>query len=344
MQRLVICLFLLAVVAVGNILSSGSAPDDSVPSGTNSEARHPGKEPRQRTFELSYGGTLTGLPTGATVRVWLPIPQSDQHQTVRSLSTSIPATGLKSEDARYGNRILYFTSKAPSTGLLAFNTSYEIRRREVRGLADSRNGAALTAKQRALFLAANHKVPVEGKQLKLLTNTSFGTEPMSVARTLYERVDEHVKYDKSQPGYGNGDVGWVCDSRTGNCTDFHSLFISWARSKKLPARFEIGFPLPPERGEGSIGGYHCWAMFHTDDKGWVPVDISEADKHPELKAYYFGNLTENRVAFSVGRDIVLEPKQAGPPLNYFVYPYVEVDGEPLSRDQIKLRFAFRDTP
>ncbi|VAW13423.1 hypothetical protein MNBD_BACTEROID05-565, partial [hydrothermal vent metagenome] len=27
-----------------------------------------------------------------------------------------------------------------------------------------------------------------------------------------------------------------------------------------------------------------------------------------------------------GRDIVLNPKQSGDPLNYFVYPYAEVDG------------------
>ena len=27
--------------------------------------------------------------------------------------------------------------------------------------------------------------------------------------------------------------------------------------------------------------------------------------------------------------MVLTPKQAGPPLNYFVYPYAEADGQPL---------------
>ena len=36
-----------------------------------------------------------------------------------------------------------------------------------------------------------------------------------------------------------GDVLWVCDSRFGNCTDFHSLFISWARAKGLPQRAVI---------------------------------------------------------------------------------------------------------
>ena len=83
-------------------------------------------------------------------------------------------------------------------------------------------------------------------------------------------------------------------------------------------------------------------MFHTNEKGWVPVDISEADKHPQLKEYYFGNLTENRVTFITGRDIELVPKQDGNPLNFFVYPYVEVDGKPWPKESVKLSFAYAD--
>jgi len=63
-------------------------------------------------------------------------------------------------------------------------------------------------------------------------------------------------------------------------------------------------------------------------KGWIPVDISEANKNPSLRDYYFGNLTENRVGFTVGRDLTLVPKQDGSALNFFVYPYVEIDGKP----------------
>jgi len=122
----------------------------------------------------------------------------------------------------------------------------------------------------------------------------------------------------------------------------HSLFISLARSNSIPARFEIGFPLPSDKTEGAIGGYHCWAWFFADGKGWAPVDISEADKHPELKDYYFGKLTVDRVAFSTGRDIELVPKSASESLNYFVYPHVEVDGKVWPKDKISLKFSFKN--
>ena len=298
--------------------------------------------PKSRTFRLDYGAMLNELPHGSMVRVWLPVPQSDDHQKVKVLQPILPAEGKTATEPTYGNKILYFETKGPSSGSLAFTTSYMVRRNEFRGLIGEGGKIKLTHEQRKLFLSANKKVPLAGKHLGLLDGVKFSNEPLAIARTLYDRVDDHVRYDKSKPGYGNGDVLWVCDSRFGNCTDFHSLFISWVRAKGLPARFEIGLSVPPQRGEGTIGGYHCWALFHSNEKGWVPVDISEADQQPQMKEYYFGNLTEDRVTFTTGRDIELVPKQDGAPLNFFVYPYVEVDGAPWPKENVKLSITYAD--
>ena len=139
-----------------------------------------------------------------------------------------------------------------------------------------------------------------------------------------------------------GDVAILCGfatARHGNCTDFHSLFISLARAEGIPARFEIGFPVPPGQ-EGTIPGYHCWAEFFVAGLGWVPVDISEAWKDPKKHDYFFGTLDANRVQFTTGRDVTLQPKQDGDPLNYFIYPYVEVDGKPL--ENVEKRFSYRE--
>ena len=298
--------------------------------------------PKSRTFHINYGATLDKLPTGSHVRVWLPVPQSNDHQKITVLKSQLPAAGQTTIEPTYGNKILYFEIKAPSSGSLEFTTSYLVCRHEVRALKAKSVQKELTDEQRNLFLASNKKVPVAGRQLDLLNGVTFSSDPLSLARTLYDRVDDHVQYDKSRPGYGNGDVLWVCDSRFGNCTDFHSLFISWSRAKGLPTRFEIGFPLPPQKGAGTIGGYHCWALFYINEKGWVPVDISEADKHPQMKEYFFGNLTEDRITLTTGRDIELVPKQDGNPLNYFVYPYIEVNGKPWSRENIEPEFSYAD--
>jgi len=75
--------------------------------------------------------------------------------------------------------------------------------------------------------------------------------------------------------------------------------------------------------------------------GWIPIDISEASKHPEKHDYFFGAHDANRIQFSVGRDLTLSPKQDRSPRNFFVYPYVESDGQEFP--DISNAFSFRDT-
>ena len=155
---------------------------------------------------------------------------------------------------------------------------------------------------------------------------------------LFDLVARHMKYDKSRPGYGNGDALWACGSRFGNCTDFHSLFISLARASALPARFEIGFSIPTEPGEHHIAGYHCWAYFLANGQ-WIPVDISDYDKKSGSLDEFFGKLSADRVAFTTGRDLILEPAQNGEPLNFFIYPHVEVNSQVWPRDRVVTEFT-----
>jgi len=70
------------------------------------------------------------------------------------------------------------------------------------------------------------------------------------------------------------------------------------------------------------------------------VDISEAWKDKSKKDYFFGAHDVNRVQFSTGRDLELTPRQAGEPLNYFVYPYVEVEGKKF--ENVSNEFSFAD--
>jgi hypothetical protein len=86
-----------------------------------------------------------------------------------------------------------------------------------------------------------------------------------------------------------------------------------------------------------VDGYHCWARFIHDGR-WLAVDISEADKHPDERDQYFGRLEADRMHFTTGRDLILEPKQQGGPVNFLICPYVE-SGGPVDVEFAK-RFRF----
>ena len=312
------------------LLAAGAALRASRPSGP---------EPA-RTFSLRYETVLENVPPDTRVaRIWIPEASSDPAQTVVVENVEGPVPPVETRDPEYGNRILYAEVPNPGTRPVRFTVSYRVTRREYAGRGDGA-GAANTAPI-SRFLRPDRLVPTAGRIKELADEISRGKHsPEEVARALYDWVFRTLRYDKSGTGWGRGDAVWACDAKHGNCTDFHSLFIALMRAEGIPARFEIGFPLPAAASQGEIPGYHCWAEFHLDGRGWIPVDISEAWKAADKHDFFFGHLDTNRVQFTIGRDITLSPRQQGAPLNYFVYPYAELDGKPFSAISAKL--SFRD--
>ena len=300
---------------------------------------------RQRTFEFTY---QVHVPASAEVkgenRLWLPLPQTDVHQSIRKLSIESPVSHRVSKEREYGNSYAVF-DPTPEQAAAGFNVAmrFEVTRREyVRDLKTA-NAKEAQAKDAMLkrYLEPDKLVPLNATIAELArTKTAGATEPVEKARRIYDYVASTMRYDKSGEGWGRGDAMWACDSKRGNCTDFHSVLIGMMRSSGIPARFEIGFPLPEGKSQGDIPGYHCWAEFYVQGIGWVPVDASEASKNPAKRDYFFGAVDVNRVMFTYGRDIRLSSQQKGKALNYFIYPYAESNGQPVKG--LTTHFAFRD--
>ena len=299
---------------------------------------------QSRHFTFHYGFTVRNVEPGQKVQVWFPEARSDEFQTVKVLSIRSDLPLKKTHERRYGDAAFYAIAPQAAKSEYAFDVEYDVLRRERVGLP--REGAPprllkASARETQQYLGPDKLVPVNGKLADIAAEQVKGqTTTLGKARALYDYVFNTMRYDKSGTGWGRGDAEWACDSKRGNCTDFHSVFISMARSQGVPARFSIGFPLPAGKSSGEIAGYHCWAEFYDSRYGWVPVDISEAWKDKTKKDYFFGAHDDNRVQFSTGRDLVLDPPQSGEPLNYFVYPYVEVDGK--KHEDVTTRFSFAD--
>lgn len=297
-----------------------------------------------RHFTFHYGFTVKGVAAGQKVQVWIPAAHSDDFQEVKVVSTTGDLPLKKNREPKYGNEIYYAEASKVAKPELHFEVVYDVVRHEriVLGRAIPRLAEVKLDKKIAKRdLAPDALVPVTGLPAELAAKVAADKKtPLEKARAIYDYVFDHMSYDKSGTGWGRGDTLYACDAKKGNCTDFHSLFISMARSQGIPARFEIGFPLPEDKTSGEIAGYHCWAEFFEPEHGWVPVDISEAWKHQEKRDYFFGAHDDNRIEFTIGRDLKLNPAQDGAALNYFVYPYVEVDGK--KYENVSLAFSFAD--
>ncbi len=300
-----------------------------------------------RHFTFHYSFTVKNVSAGERLRVWIPVAHSDAFQEVKILSKGGDLALKEVRQPEYGNEVLYAGTSKADKSEYKFSVDYDVVRREHVVLVNGKLGNGTHAEKAprmelTRFLEADRLVPVTGVPAQLAEEQTKGANtPLEKAKDIYEYVFRTMKYDKTGEGWGHGDTLWACDSKHGNCTDFHSVFISMARAEKIPARFQIGFPLPADKHSAEIPGYHCWAEFYTGATGWVPVDISEAWKHPEKHDYFFGAHDVNRVQFTQGRDLKLKPAQDGAPLNYFVYPYVEMGGN--EYPNVSIAFSFADT-
>ncbi len=252
-------------------------------------------------------------------RIWLPIAQSVRFQEVSLLRLEAPGKQQMIRDEVYGNQALVLELRPEHSGQI-IKIEYQVSRLEKSPyLEDEAN--------LGLYMEETPLLPIGGRFdtiAQQVIREREATGPLMQARALYDYVVDNVRYAK-QGKYGTADANFACDAKSGNCTEFHSLFISLARTAGIPARFAVGAAIPSERNDGGIDGYHCWAEFYAEGKWW-PVDISEANKYSNLATYYFGHHPANRIELSKGRNIAFSPGPVSGPMAFFAYPVLEVNG------------------
>lgn len=292
----------------------------------------------EREVEGTYVATLDEIPAGLErISVWIPLPSSGRDQTVDAIRIESRWTWREVEEKTFGNRYLHAEIENPPR-TIEVRVPFRASRRAVSFADLAAEGGALDEAGR--YLEADRLVTLSDRVRSLAADVTEGKSgTVEKARAIYDHVLATMRYDKTIPGWGEGDTERACDIRAGNCTDFHSLFLSLARAEGIPTRFVIGFPLPAE-DSGTVSGYHCWAEFWVEGKGWVPVDASDAWKSTDsgMKAFLFGNLPADRVQFTIGRDLILSPATAEP-LNYFIYPYGEANAQRVGVPSIRLEVA-----
>ncbi len=288
-------------------------------------------------YEFEYRVDLSSIDSrdGQRGRLWIPMPADTRDQQVLSVVVESPLPHREQRDP-LGNRIATIDWEGPAPqGEIVFR--YTVERMPSSGIPVDAVSAPYDAPDR--YLQPTKKIPLDGVIAQLGAQEARGeASDAAKIRAFYDYVYANIRYAKNGTGWGQGDAIWACTERYGNCTDFHFLLMGMARSQGIPARFMIGFPIPHDRTEADIAGYHCWAQAWDPARGWLPMDASEAWKSKQADAF-FGKLPNDRIVFTVGRDLILNPAQRGGPLNYFIYPYAEVAGQPV--EGIRKSFHFR---
>ncbi len=318
---------------------------------------------RHASFEMR-NEVKVKVPDGAQrVRVWMALPQEEDAQQVSNMRIEAPYPWRIGRDSE-GSRVLYLEAQHPQEKDFSVVTTFAVTRWEVRHSVDPGRARPISDVDRARFaeyLQANKYVVIDD-EIRRLADQIVGGEnnPVLAARKLYDWVLANVDYWVKDPEHKKaspvGSTTYCLTFRTGNCTDFESLWASLARAKGIPTQIVYGSFLKPElRDRDEDQSYHCWAMFYAPGLGWVPHDVAVADLYkadipitptnarlvrlttpdgtfgadPAKVSYFFGNLDDRRVVWSHNRDLTMDPKQDGDPVNALPKAYIEVDGKVL---------------
>jgi transglutaminase-like putative cysteine protease len=321
----------------------------------------PADEPRHASFHVTHAFTVK-VPQGTKlVRIWFAVPQEDGYSAVRNLTVSAGRPARYAADS-WSNQVGYLEVQKPGPDPIKIREEFDLTRAEIVNRVDPAGTRPLTPAERTAleryFLPTTHVVVND--QVRKLAGGIVGEErnPVRVARKIYDWTLQNVDYWVKDPDHLKaspvGSTEYCLRTKTGNCTDFHSLFASLAMASGLPTRMVYGSLLKPTlNGVAVDASYHCWIQFYAPRYGWVPLDVSLANIYgkefplseknkklvelttstgyhgldPSKVDYYFGSLDERRVVWSVGRDLMLQPPQEDGPVNALAKMYVEVDGK-----------------
>lgn len=260
------------------------------------------------------------------INIWTPIPPDDSEQKISGLSVKSRMQYKMTEDTSNKNRMFFF-----STDKLTAGETITMKYTMVRKTADVVEDRDERPER--------HLEPSEWERwddkIARYVDELVGKEsdPVRIGRKIYDALIDSLNYVHEACGRGVSTL--MFEEKIGRCDEFHALFRSMMMYKKIPVKWEQGIALPypsviKKSGEVEADciNAHSWIKFHIGDNKWMPVDLSEAKRRPDLRDFYFGRLAANRIKMSNGRGITLNPPQKSP-MNTFPYAYAEADGIPL---------------
>jgi transglutaminase-like putative cysteine protease len=286
---------------------------------------------------------LSDHDTGKDVQLWIPYPVADEHQNI----SNVKIAGDYDEAAVYTDR----TFKTPmlyarwgngnKSRKLTF--SFDVKRQEIITRDFPATEAAWDPADYALYLAPTRLGPIDGEVKNIAEKIAAGqTTVLGKAKAIYDWTCENTYRNPETRGCGLGDVYKLLKEPGGKCADISSIFVALARAAGVPAREVFGLRQGKKPVQDISKWQHCWAEFYLPGNGWVSVDPADVRKMmlkqnlklsdsrtKEYRAYFWGGIDPYRIKLGEGRDLTLNPPQAGDPINYLMYPFAQVGDKTL---------------
>lgn len=303
----------------------------------------------EKVADFSYDINLSGSEyeqDGNTARIWVPLPQSDDYQTISDVKVTAENASVNEAKEVAGNKYQYIEF-APET-VAADRTatvSFHVVRKAIDSTKMSEFGD-VPADIKADYVDATFETMGSDSDIEYIKKKAEEIVKNAGATTIEEKAKAIYDWEinnlyrregdngETEDGYlfggcGRGEVYQVlAKTHGGKCTDLNSTYVALCRSVGVPAREKFGIRL--DNSGSNKGKQHCRAEFYLPGTGWVEADpadalktlrskglvygvktikdMNAADVEAAMKAYWGAN-NNDWVKLAVGRDITLDPAQ-----------------------------------
>jgi len=262
----------------------------------------------KKTYTLSYSAEIqverAELPNA--FYIWMPRPALSASQR----NVSLLSRSSEPFVDNYRGTSLFQYHDIPSGTKLVVTLSYETDVYAVE--TNIRNTAVVRLNRPSPMGAAvslpSALIPSEDQAVRTQVRTIIGNErlPFPKAQRIYNWLVSTVKIQShfmSNNASGT-DVLKTLEDKIADSFSASLLFCALARAAEIPVQPVAGV-IVNRMGKAAK---HYWAEFWLDGFGWIPVDPAlgagappfDFDLREDHESYYFGNMDNQRIAFSRG--------------------------------------------
>lgn len=262
--------------------------------------------PRRVRVTQSLTVDADAVPTGQTVRAWIPYPRAlpGQQEDIRYIE-SVPARHRIAPESTM-QRTAYFEKVAQAKKPTTFSITYELTLyAQYHAIDADKVVPATITPELAPYLAERAPNVVFTEPMRVFSRQIVGdeTNPARIAQKLFAAVDQIPWAGAREYSTLSNISNYTLHAGHGDCGEQTLLLMTLLRMNGIPARWQSG-AIFADNGYNNI---HDWGQLYLAPYGWVPMDVTFGQLHASTHAkagdaalqwFYLGSLDAYRVAFN----------------------------------------------
>ena len=229
------------------------------------------------TYDIDFAAIVTAPYRTKTLKVWLPLPQSDVAQSIEGSTLSafpMKVTPKVAQEPVHGNRFAYFEFDHPE-GAQMIRHKFKATIHEMRWNIDPAKVAKVERWPASFdpYLRSDNSVTIDERVKKLVLDAvPQSKNPSDDLLSVMRWVNGFMKYDHINASL-KASSQHALDKKTGHCSDYHGLCAALGRALGYPTRVTYGINTFAKNSPS-----HCKLEAYLPPYGWVCFDVSETQR------------------------------------------------------------------